>query len=380
MKRKLSTVHCLSFVLAFAILAGCEATDVSTLAGSEKGFVDGIESAARFNQPTGIAIDTVGTLYVTDMRNQRIRKVTPNGEVSTLADNTGSAARFNMPFGIAIDATDNLYVTDHWDHKILKVTPKGEVNTLAGRWQGNADGTGIAARFNNPSGIAIDATGNLYVADTNNHRICKVTPNGEVSTLAGSGEMGDADGTGGGAQFFYPQDITIDVVGNLYVTDRNRIRKVTPEGEVSTLVGSTSGFADGVGNDAQFNSPAGITVDKVGNLYVADTFNNIIRKVTPKGEVSTLAGSAARSESDDVAFYALDTDGKGFFKVTPKGDVEKTTISKMIGANFKKGGFADGAGSKAQFDRPFGIAIDAEGNLFVTDENNNRIRKLSFKK
>ena len=210
------------------------------------------------------------------------------------------------------------------------------VSTLAGSGSyGYSDGIGFAARFDEPFDVAIDKAGNLYVADADNHRIRKVTPKGEVSTLAGSGNSGHADGVGGAAQFDSPRGITIDAAGNLYVVDTGnaRIRRITPKGEVSTLAGSTRGFADGVGITAQFGYPLGIAIDAAGNLYVEDTGN--IRKVTPKGEVSTLAGSA----------YA----------------------------------HADGTGCDERRPASFGIAIDAAGHIYVTDTGNHRIRKIVIK-
>ncbi|MDR1850346.1 MAG: immunity 26 domain-containing protein, partial [Zoogloeaceae bacterium] len=305
----------------------------------------------RFYSPFGIAIDATGNLYVADMQNDSIRKVTPNGEVSTLAggekgfaDGQGRAARFSSPFGIAIDATGNLYVADRSNHRIRKVTPDGEVSTLAGGGDeggGCVDGEGSVARFEYPSDIAIDAAGNLYVADHDNNRIRKITPKGEVSTLAGGGPTGCdsgayADGQGSAARFNAPSGIAIDAAGNLYVTDEDncRIRKVTPDGEVSTIAGSDwRGFADGEGSAARFYKPCGITADAAGNLYVVDLYNNRIRKVTPDGKVSTLAGSGEK-------------------------------------------GFADGEGSVARFKLPDSIAVDAAGNLYVTDTQNHRIRKI----
>ena len=329
---------------------------VSTFAGSgptgiqKGGFADGPGNTARFDCPIGITIDTAGNLYVADSYNDSIRKVTPEGEVSTLAgdergfaDGQGSDAMFWRPHGITIDAAGNLYVADTNNSRIRKVTIHGEVSTLAGGEDGFSDGSGSAARFYIPDGIAMDATGNLYVADTYNHRIRKVTLKGEVSTLAGSGEEGFADGQGNTAVFNHPRGIAIDVAGNLYVADfwNHRIRKITIKGEVSTLAGSGEiGVADGKGSTAQFNGPEGIAIDAAGNLYVTDSRSNRIRMVTPEGEVSTLAGS----DSTD-----------------PDGEV---------------GGFADGEGSVAKFDSPSGIAIDAAGNLYVTDSDNYRIRKI----
>ncbi|MDR2208971.1 MAG: hypothetical protein LBE22_08385 [Azoarcus sp.] len=246
----------------------------------------GDDKAAGFSSLTGIAIDKAGNLYVVDRGKARIHKVSTDGEVSTFAgsgtqgfsDGFGSAAQFKEPHGLAIDEADNLYVADTSNNRIRKITPKGEVSTLAGRKEGFANGTGKSARFSRPSGIAIDAAGNLYVADTYNSRIRKITKEGVVSTFAGSMEYGYEDGSQSAAQFFKPHGIAIDKSGHLYVTDGDRIRKVTIEGEVSTLAGNReSGFADGKGSTAKFNDPSGIAIDKAGNLYVTD--GKRIRKV-----------------------------------------------------------------------------------------------------
>ncbi|MDR0233551.1 MAG: hypothetical protein LBI31_01900, partial [Zoogloeaceae bacterium] len=342
MKTKLPILNFL--VLAFAFLAGSTAcvaqtVTVSTFAGGgENGDADGKGTDAQFELPFGIAADMEGNLYVADTGNHSIRKITPEGEVSTIAgtrsgfpgsaDGTGNAARFKEPYGVTIDAAGNLYVADSGNHSIRKITPKGEVSTLAGSGEeGFADGEDIDARFAYPAGIAIDAAGNLYVADSQNHRIRKVTPKGVVSTIAGSGKEGFANGKGVAAQFHRPSGIAIDAAGNLYVADtgNNRIRKVTPKGMVSTFAGSgKTGDADGLGSAAQFFTPASITVDKAGNLYVVDSIGNRVRKITPEGKVSTLAGSGEQ-------------------------------------------GFADGKGSAARFLDPYGIAIDAAGNLYVAD-------------
>jgi len=315
---------------------------VTTLAGSTQGYADGTGSEAQFSWPCGIAIDASGNLYVVDYYNHCIRKVTPSGVVTTFAgngtrgsaDGLGSSAEFDFPRGIAIDVSGNLYVADN--NRIRKITPAGMVTTLAGSSEyGYADGTGSEAIFWEPEGIAIDTLGNLYVIE--HDRIRKVTSAGVVTTLAGS-SWGYADGVGSSAEFAYPRGIAIDASGNLYVTDYyNRIRKVTPEGVVTTFAGSGArDYADGTGSKAQFSEPWGIAIDVSGNLYVADKNNNRIRKVTPAGVVTTLAGNGTAGD-------------------------------------------ADGTGSVAQFYGPIGIAIDALGSLYVADYYNHRIRKIEFK-
>jgi sugar lactone lactonase YvrE len=321
---------------------------VSTLAGglTSYGSADGTGAAAQFNFPTGTAVDGSGNIYVADQGNHRIRKITPAGVVTTLAgssqgfaEGTGSAARFDVPYGVAVDGSGNVYVADASNNRIRKITPAGEVTTFAGSGaSGFADGTGAAAQFAFPQGIAIDASGNLFVADANNHRIRKITSAGEVTTLAGSGTAGFAEGTGTDAQFNAPIGLTVDASGNVYVADQNnhRIRKITSAGAVTTLAGSgTSGFANGTGTAAQFNTPIGVGLDASENVYIGDFGNSLIRKITPAGVVTTFAGST--------------------FGVT------------------------DGIGSTAQFRSPAGLAIDGSGNIYVAGANSRSIRKIERK-
>ena len=277
---------------------------VSTLAGSGVfGFADGAGNTAKFFQPIGVVLDASGNLYVTDAENHRIRKVTPSGNVSTFAgsgtagfaDGAGTNAKFNSPRGITIDVAGNLYIADGINHNIRKITIAGVVTTLAGSGiAGFADGVGAAAQFHFPKEIKADAAGNLYVADDINHRIRKVTPTGTVSTIAGS-VSGSADGQGATATFNQPTGIAVDAAGNLFIADakNHKIRKITSAGVVSSLAGSgVEGSADGDGIAAQFNTPTGIAVDNLGNIFVAED-GNIIRKITATGTVTTLAGSAS---------------------------------------------------------------------------------------
>ena len=264
---------------------------VSTFAGSGiGGFADGIASVAQFNGIDGLAVDTAGNVYVADTNNHRIRKISAAGVVSTLAESTqgyangtGTAARFNNPSGVAVDAAGNVFVTDTFNYRIRKITPTGVVSTLAGSGiAGFANGTGTAAQFNKTYGIAVNDTGSIFVADALNHCVRKITASGVVTTFAGS-VYGYANGNGTAAKFSYPYGITVDATDNVYVTDAedNRIRKITIAGMVSTLAGSgIGGFADGIGTTAQFINPCGVTVDAVGSVFISDATNHRIRKIT----------------------------------------------------------------------------------------------------
>ena len=267
---------------------------VSTLVGGGGGYADGTGAAAQFSGTRGVAVDGSGNMYVADQSNNRIRKiVVATGVVTTLAgsgtlgnaDGTGVAAQFNYPMGVAVDGSGNVYVADQNNNRIRKiVVATGVVTTLAGNSaQGNADGTGAAAQFSSPNGVAVDGSGNVYVADLNNNRIRKiVVATGVVTTLAGSSTAGSGDGTGAAAQFNSPRGVAVDGSGNVYVAEQSNthIRKiVVATGVVSTLAGSTSGYTDGTGAVAQFSNPSGVAVDGSGTVYVADTNNNRIRVV-----------------------------------------------------------------------------------------------------
>jgi uncharacterized repeat protein (TIGR02543 family) len=316
--------------------------EVTTIAGSTSGYADGTGTEAMFRDLTACAVGADGNIYVADLSNHCIRKVTPEGVVTTLAgsggtfgyaDGTGTEARFYSPTGVAVDADGIIYVADQANNRIRKVTPEGVVTTFAGSTEGSADGTGTEAKFSHPRGVAVGADGNIYVADTFNHRICKVTPEGVVTTLAGGSGFGSVDGTGTAARFYQPSNVVEGADGNIYVANDSRVRKITPEGVVTTIAGSTSGYADGTGTEAKFyyNSECGVAVGADGNIYVADLQNRRIRKVTPEGVVTTIAGSTH--------------------------------------------GYADGTGTEAKFYSPRGIAVDADGNIYVGDTP--RIRKIT---
>ncbi len=326
---------------------------VTTLAGSANsdGSTDGTGAAARFTFPAGIAADSSGNLYVADTFNSIIRKVTLAGIVTTFAgednligrvDGTGSAARFTFPRGLTADSAGNVYVADTSNHTIRKITPAGAVTTFAGSPSvigDYVDDTGAAARFNSPTGVATDSIGNIYVADTGNNAIRKITPAGVVTSLAGTKVNGSTDGTGVTASFRGPSGVATDSTGNIYVADtgNNTIRKITPEGVVTTLAGTANvvgGSSDATGVAASFNGPYGIATDSVSNVYVSDTGNNTIRKITPAGVVTTFAGMAGTSGSTDAT------------------------------------------GVAARFRFPQGIATDSVDNIYVADLNHT-IRKIT---
>lgn len=287
------------------------ANQVSTLAGSSglAGSVDGSGSTARFNQPSGISSTSAGLLTVVDTSNAQIRRVTAAGVVSTLAgsatnrgntDGSGATATFGMPIGIAQNSSGTFTIADGTNHTVRQMSSANVVSTLAGSSgsSGSIDGAGTNARFNYPTGVAIDSSGNIYIADTTNNLIRKITSTGNVTTLAGVvGVSGWQDGTGGGALFNQPGGLTTDNSGNVYVADtgNSAVRKITPAGVVTTLAGLSTigGLQDGVGSEAWFNQPKDLVSDASGNLYVADTGNAVIRKVTPNGTVTTLALTAA---------------------------------------------------------------------------------------
>lgn len=316
---------------------------VSTFAGSTDGFQDGEGVAAKFGGIASIETDAEGNVYVCDGGNHRIRKITSSGLVSTLAgngtmayaDGMGTLAAFTYPRGIEIDPAGNLYVADDGNSKIRKITPAGVVSFIAGSTLGFNDGPNASAKFYDPLGVVVNADGEIFVADMANNRIRKIA-SGEVSTFAGSGAKTFADGQGIEASFSYPQDLAIDTEDNIYVadTENHRIRKITPSGLVSTLAGSTSGFADAQGENAKFNFPLGIAVDAEGNVYVADSGNNRIRKITPSGEVSTVAGNSAGAKDGPIAI--------------------------------------------AQLSFPYDVAVTNTGIIYVADTENERVRRIAI--
>jgi sugar lactone lactonase YvrE len=326
---------------------------VSTFAGQAEqgGYADGTGTEAEFRLPNSLAADSAGNVYVADTANNTIRKIDPDGVVTTIAglpgshgseDGPGTSARFWAPFGIAVDGAGNVYVADTGNNTIRKISPDGIVSTIAGSagHPGSADGLAAGARFRNPWGVAVDTNGNVYVADMSNDTIRKIHTDGQVVTVAGqAGTTGSADGFGTNAWFNNPFALAVDAAGNIYVADsgNNVIRKITPGRVVHTLAGlpGNAGSTDASTDTARFWNPQGLAVDSAGNIYVADTGNNTVRKITPMGEVTTLAGLPGVS------------------------------------------GTTDGVGSTARFNAPGGVAVDPAGNIYVADTSNHTIRKIA---
>lgn len=297
---------------------------VSTFAGTagNRGSTDGQGSAASFNYPVGITADPAGNLYVAGL-TESIRKIAWEGTVTTIAGGNGSgsvdgpalSAKVRAPQGIAWSPTGELYWTEDDSSVLRKLTPSGQVVTVAGLAYspGAADGRGSAARFNRPDGVTVVADGSIYVADTANFTIRKVTASGVVSTVAGlAGASGRVDGTGAAARFAGPQKIVVEPTsGDLFVTDGWAVRRVTPSGVVTTLAGNPNagGHADGTGSAARFERASGIAIDIAGNLYVTDASKHVVRKVTPAGVVTTLAGVVGIAGSADGSLNAASFSG-----------------------------------------------------------------------
>jgi sugar lactone lactonase YvrE len=416
------------------------AGEITLLAGAngETMAADGAVAIARFKGPQGIAADRAGNIFVTD--GHAIRKVSALGEVTTLAgraeewgttDGLGGTARFNNPQGLAVDAAGNVYVADRDNQCIRKITPSGMTTTLAGSAtsSGSADGLGSAARFWRPTALAVGATGIVYVADTRNFTIRRISPAGAVTTLAGrpepsvrslreyltylkgAGAVQYIDGPASVARFGTIEGIAVDQAGNVFVADYTNhvIRKISAAGVVSTVAGRAGavGSVDGTGADARFFYPSGIAADLNGNLYVADSHAGIVRRISPSGVVTTIAGLANQlgnvdGRGSDARFYALhalalDQQGKvlltdyaslpgssstsGYYEPPgPSGTVRRIdvagNVSTIAGRATEAEGSIDGAANVARFKDASGIAVGARGTLLVTDLKAGTIRRI----
>jgi len=351
--------------------------DVTTFAGTlgSSGAQDGNGSTARFNSPAALGLDALGNIYVADRNNGTVRKITPSADVTTVAGNAGNTATatngygkgvtFNNIYGLTTDASGNCYIAESSVHIIRRMTAGGPIpgatnstymlTATGGFSTGNyycdvtESGSTVTSQLANvfvkPEILTQSSSTSLVAGGTLS---MSVVPAGSdavqyrwrkrgaatVSTLAGSGTSGGADGVGGGATFAAPIGVAVDAIGNVYVADAlgHKIRKVSPVGAVTTLAGSGAGSTNGSGSGASFNSPRGVAVDGAGNVYVADYSNNRIRKVTATGDVTTFAGSGSSGSSD-------------------------------------------GSAGSATFHGPVGVAVDSVGNVYVADEANNRDSK-----
>ena len=386
--------------------------NISTVAGTgSQGFSgDGAAAtAARLSFPSSVAVDGSGNLYIADRNNRRIRKVDSSGNISTVAGtgtSTGfsgdggaaTAAQLHSAYGVAVDGSGNLYIADRDNHRIRKVDSSGNISTVAGGAIGDG-GAAVAARLNGPRDVAPDGSGNLYIADRGNHRIRKVDSSGNISTVAGTGTsgFGGDGGAAGAARLNHPVSVALDGSGNLYIADpvNQRIRKVDSSGNISTVAGTgTSGFSGdgGAATAAQLNYPYGVAVDGSGNLYFADWLNQRIRKVDSSGNITTVAGTGTSSgfsgdggaataarlaNPRDVApdgsgnLYIADTGNHRIRKVDSSGNI--TTVAGTGTYGFSGDG---GAAVAAQLNSPYGVAPDGSGNLYIADAGNQRIRKV----
>ncbi|GAB4056079.1 NHL domain-containing protein [Spirosoma litoris] len=393
------------------------ATDgtISTVAGTNtQGFSgdNGPATSAYLNNPSGITVDAAGQLFIADKTNYRIRKVATDGTISTVAGNgtpdfsgdNGPAinAALGSPSGVTIDGSGNLYIADKTNYRIRKVATNGTITTIAGNglfgFSGDT-GPAINAQLAGPTGVAVDANGNLFIADPDNNRIRKVTTDSKITTVAGNGTAGFSGDNNPAinAALNNPTSVALDGSGNLYIADRtnHRIRKVTPGGTISTVAGTgTAGFS---GNNspavnAVLNNPTGVAVDESGNLYIADRDNHRIRKVTPDGTISTVAGNGTQGSGGDngpainanlntPSGIAVDGNGNLFIDDTFNHRIRKVTSDGTIstvagnGAPGKDGD--NGPATSAQLNAPFGVALDGSGNLFIADQANNLIRRVS---
>ena len=336
---------------------------ISTVAGNGSNTYNGDSLATLAGMdPYSVCIDTAGNLYIADSWNNRIRKVFPNGKITTIAGNgkggfsgdggQATAAQLNWPEGICLDKNGNLYIADYLNNRVRKVSTNGIISTVAGTSNiilGNGDG-GLAssATLSGPYGLCIDKLGNLFIADYYDHRIRKVSTTGIITTYAGSTKT-SFSGDGGlatAAGFFYPYGICMDTSGNLYISDDfdHRIRKVSSNGIISTISGTGQlGFMGdgGSATNAQFEFPEGLCLDAAGNLYITDKGNDRIRMISPDGKIKTVAGA-------------------GLVIVSKLGDGGLATDAEILG--------------------PKGVCTDAAGNyLYIADQANHLVRKVRLK-
>ena len=389
---------------------------ISTVAGTgERGYGGngGPAADAQLNSPTGVAVDGAGNLFIADYANNRVRKVDSAGGITAFAG-TGeigdggdggpaAEAQLSYPYGLAVDGASNLYIAEEQGHRIRKVDSAGVISTFAGTGEygfGGDGGPAAEARLSYPRGVAADGAGNLYIADYVNYRIRKVGPTGIITTFAGTGEYGfeGAGGPASAARLAAPIDVATDGAGNLYIADSNnrRIRKVDSSfalfGAIIDTIAGTGEFGfSGDGEsalDAQLSLPWGVAVDDAGNLYIADYHNHRIRKVDATGLINTIAGTgeigdgAAASDAQLRGPPGVAVDGEGNTYIADSANhrirqVDSAGVISTIAGTGEYGYSGDG-GRKldAQLSLPSSVAVDSAGNLYIADTNNHRVRKV----
>lgn len=359
---------------------------ITLFAGSTYGSEDGVGAEAEFSSVADLGRDRFGNFFVPDFFNNTIRKVTPQGKVTTFAgiaqigsrDGVGTAARFYYPSGMTRDSSGAIYISDSSNHTIRKMTPDGAVTTFAGKAQapGHVDGNGANARFNDPEQLAIDSADNIYVADSGNGLVRKITPAADVTTLAN------------GHHFNSIVAVAVESSGSVYVAADSAISRIAPDGTVTVFAGmlGEGGFVDGQGSAARFDYPGGMVFDSAGNLFVADSQNNAIRKITPDAKVTTFAGGR-RGTRDGVGrkarfYYPLDLtmDGAGNLYVSDYVNCTLRKITPAASTTTLAGlatwpGWMDGTGREARLNGPRGVISDADGNLFFAETQNQVVRQ-----
>ena len=383
----------------------------------------GLATNAQLRSPSGLAFDGAANLFIADTGNHRVRKVSPAGIITTVAGNgqaffsgdggPATSAAVYLPQGVAVDAVGNLYITDYNYNRVRRVRPDGIITTFAGGVGSDFNGGGFSgdggpasnAALRAPQGVATDAAGNVYIADTGNGRIRKVSPGGIISTVAGNGNCCFAGDGGPAVNAFLgsPSAVTVDVAGSLYIADwgDQRIRKVSPNGIITTVAGD--GFRDpatgggrfagdgGVATNASLNGPGGVAVDPAGNFFIADGGNSRARKVSQSGIITTVAGNglfrfagdggpASTAALNIPQGVALDAGGNLYIADYYNNRIRKVSPSRVISTVAGNGirGFAGDGGpaTSASLHHPFGVAFDSLGNLYISDSDNRRIRKV----
>jgi uncharacterized protein (TIGR03437 family) len=389
---------------------------ISTLAGTgAAGFAGdgGPATNAQLQNPQGVAVDEFGSVFIVDALNYRVRKVSSAGIISTVAgtgDNgsfgdggSATSAQISGSYGVAVDSAGNLFIADYYNDRIRKVSANGIINTEAGTggiFSGD-NGPGPNAQFATVSSVAADGSGNIFIADGNNARVREVSANGIVTTVAGNGNCcglgSQASGVPATSAEVSPDRLALDASGNLFIADFfNIVRKVSANGTITTVAGNgTQGYSGdgGPATSAQLgNSPGGLAVDPQGNLFIADSYNNRIRKVSPSGIITTVAGNGVAGAAGDGGqataaqlsqplAVAVDASGNLLIADTNNNRIRKVSsggIITTVAGNGTAGFSGDGGlATSAQLQLPQGIAVDRQGNVFIADTINGRVREVS---